>query len=808
MGDEPGNGIGFPEGVPGWVASPRPDYPSDMRTLVHAVALALCLAPSTQAGGPVTPGDDYLVLASRRCLDDEGWGSVARALAAKHATEVLSFEHSPDELAATLAERHPRLVGVVAMPDEAGRARVGEIHRLLRGLDDDPYLDARWGLITAATWADGMEMVRATRPLQIESMLANTPVPLEVVPDGAYFDEGVAGRRVVRVAGGRPWPILGDPHTADDFARTFDRLQPDLLVTSGRTNEERWMIGHTFDGGRVISGDDGLVALTPDGRETGFGGEGPMAMLGAGSCLLGFVPGPEVLPLRFVHAAGARQVVGYCSTTWHGAGGWDLYARFLDEPGRYDLAECAWLAQQDLVRRFHARFPDAREVSTKGFDERAVPEFREAVSRANDMPRTDDRFDDLAGLLWDRDALVVIGDPAWSVRLDRGRLPWEADLHRDGDRLVVDVHVRGELEEGPTPAIVLPERVVPGPVIEDAGLEPLVLDDLIFLPGLAEVRPGTTVTMIVEAPLVTPRPAIPDVEEARRRDILDRIPEPDRDAVRHVLAKAGGNESSLLEALASVPAERFDAMVHLVANLPPRDARELPASFLREQVDLAHESFEGSPWHEGVPRAVFLDAVLPHAHIDERRDDWRRDFVTRFRELAWGAPSQEEAVRTLNREIYRRLDIVFDANRRLTNEQSPYQSIRQGCASCTGMSILLANACRAAGIPARLAGIPEWPTGDNHTWVEVFDPRDGRWHWVEAYGDGGYDRGWWVEKVRTIAAGDPDEPRHRIWAAGWTRPATSDDVMPLWWLDEDDDPIPGVDRTADYAVARPVASRP
>ena len=240
-------------------------------------------------------------------------------------------------------------------------------------------------------------------------------------------------------------------------------------------------------------------------------------------------------------------------------------------------------------------------------------------------------------------------------------------------------------------------------------------------------------------------------------------------------------------------------MIHLVANLPPRDARELPASFLLEQVALAHESFEGSPWHDGVPEVVFLDAVLPHAHIDERRDDWRRDFVDRFRELAWSAPTQEDAVRTLNREIYRRLGVVFDANKRLTNEQSPYQSTLQGCASCTGMSILLANACRAAGIPARIAGIPEWPTGDNHTWIEVFDPIDGRWHWIEAYGDGGYDEGWWVDKVREIAASDPADPRHRIWAAGWTRPEGVSERMPLWWLDETDDPVPGVDRTAAYA---------
>jgi transglutaminase-like putative cysteine protease len=770
-----------------------------LASTVFAATLAMTSMLGT-GGGPVTPDDEYVVIASRRCRETDGWSQVAAALAAKHACDLLIFDESPDELHADLVARRPRLVGVVAMPDEAGRARVGEIHRLLRQLDDDPYLDARWGMVTGASWADAMEIVRATRPLEISKMLANTPVPLEVVPDAAYFDEGVAGRRVVRLDGGQAWPILGDPHTADDFARTFDRLRPDLLVTSGRTNEERWMIGHTFDGGRVIAADDGgLRARTPDGVEVPIHAEGPMAMLGAGSCLLGFIPNADVLPLRFVRHAGARQIVGYCSTTWHGAGGWDLYARMLDEPGRHDLATNAWLAQQDLVRRFDAAFPGMPVLSTAGFDERAVPEFRQAVSDATGMPRTDDRFDDLSGLLWDRDALVVIGDPAWSVRLPEGDLPWYADVNRDGDLLLIDVHVRRDLTDRPTPAIVLDDRIVPGRVIESSGLDPVVLDDLVFLPGLRDRRPGSTATVIIEAPLADPIRECSDLDAATRDAVLQSVPSSTRSRLSHVLDAAGDNAVELAAALDAVPAEHRGSMVHLVANLPPRDARELPASFLLEQVSLAHESFEGSPWHDGVPEDVFLDAVLPHANIDERRDDWRRDFVERFRELAWSAPTQQDAVRTLNREIFGRLGIVFDANKRLTNEQSPYQSTLQGCASCTGMSILLANACRAAGIPARLAGIPEWPTGDNHTWVEVFDPADGRWHWIEAYGDGGYDEGWWVDKVREIAASDPLDRRHRIWAAGWTRPDGVPDRMPLWWLDETDDPVPGVDRTAAYA---------
>ena len=143
------------------------------------------------------------------------------------------------------------------------------------------------------------------------------------------------------------------------------------------------------------------------------------------------------------------------------------------------------------------------------------------------------------------------------------------------------------------------------------------------------------------------------------------------------------------------------------------------------------------------------------------------------------------------------MNVVFDANKRLKNDQSPYQTFEQECASCTGLSIMLANACRASGIPARLAGIPLWLDNDgNHTWVEVWD--DGAWHWVEAYAPAPYGQAWWVEKVGGIARDDLADPRNRIWAARW-RKGSQDEVFPLPWIEPGDPTIPGEDRTADYA---------
>ena len=146
---------------------------------------------------------------------------------------------------------------------------------------------------------------------------------------------------------------------------------------------------------------------------------------------------------------------------------------------------------------------------------------------------------------------------------------------------------------------------------------------------------------------------------------------------------------------------------------------------------------------------------------------------------------------------------------------APSQVIKAGYASCTGLSILLASACRAAGVPARVAGTRSWaaPVPDraataaaaglaaaagarrragaaadfdsgisgstsaaaaaatghrqqqqsqqpgpgrfnNHNWVEVFDPRLG-WSFTGAceYSPAGLNVTWFFPQVRRTKRG-------------------------------------------------------
>ena len=86
-------------------------------------------------------------------------------------------------------------------------------------------------------------------------------------------------------------------------------------------------------------------------------------------------------------------------------------------------------------------------------------------------------------------------------------------------------------------------------------------------------------------------------------------------------------------------------------------------------------------------------------------------------------------------------------------------------ATCTGLSIILVDACRSVGIPARGAGTALWANKrGNHTWAEVFV--DGEWKFTGAdeYDKKGLNRGWFTGDASKAIA---DDWKHAIWATSW-----------------------------------------
>ena len=123
-----------------------------------------------------------------------------------------------------------------------------------------------------------------------------------------------------------------------------------------------------------------------------------------------------------------------------------------------------------------------------------------------------------------------------------------------------------------------------------------------------------------------------------------------------------------------------------------------------------------------------------------------------------------EAAQTLNREFFNLVNVHYNTKRRATN-QSPSESIEQGMATCTGLSILLVDACRSVGVPARAAGVANWhDQRGNHTWVEIHDGQRWRFLGADEYDAKGLDRGWFTGAASKAIAGDPV---FGVWATSW-----------------------------------------
>lgn len=251
-------------------------------------------------------------------------------------------------------------------------------------------------------------------------------------------------------------------------------------------------------------------------------------------------------------------------------------------------------------------------------------------------------------------------------------------------------------------------------------------------------------------------------------------------ALQAALDKAGDNRAQLEKALSDCPPEERPGMVFLIENMPDRDLTSLTAEFLLENSRLAHAAVRTAPWGKSIPEDVFLDNILPYANINERRDRWRQDFVDRFQSLVADAKTPSEAAAILNQKVFPTLNVKYSTQRKKA-DQSPLESMESGLASCTGLSVLLVDVCRAVGVPARIAGTPLWSDkSGNHTWVEIWD---NGWHFTGACEPTGnvLNQGWFVERAATAQR---DHRLHAIYAVTFRK---NGHPFPMVWARNVDD---------------------
>jgi len=239
--------------------------------------------------------------------------------------------------------------------------------------------------------------------------------------------------------------------------------------------------------------------------------------------------------------------------------------------------------------------------------------------------------------------------------------------------------------------------------------------------------------------------------------------------LKTALDKAGENRNEL-ELFIEAAKKSYGNFGHraakfLIEGMPEEDLKKLNCEFLKENLNFAMKARMEFSWCKNLPEELFFNDVLPYASLDETRENWRPQFYQKCRNLVAKASTSTEAAQSINSKLFNLINVHYNTGRKKPN-QSPSESIKQSRATCTGLSIILVDACRSVGVAARVAGTPLWTNNrGNHTWTEIWDEG---WHFTgsDEYNSGGLNRGWFVGAA---SKANKSNWKHSIYATSWKK---------------------------------------
>ena len=125
------------------------------------VALALATAIGWTAWAGAAESATRYAIVVKKDVADGPWGTVVRYLATQHRGRVFTYDKSPEEVRKGVGAYHPRYVCFVCLPTENFPEFALVANKFCRTLDDDPYVDAIWGILTGFDEKHALELANA-----------------------------------------------------------------------------------------------------------------------------------------------------------------------------------------------------------------------------------------------------------------------------------------------------------------------------------------------------------------------------------------------------------------------------------------------------------------------------------------------------------------------------------------------------------------------------------------------------------------------------------------------------------------------
>jgi zinc protease len=431
-------------------------------------ALFVVIGVSEDTRG-ATARPSYAVVVKKSTAENAEWQRVVDALKTKHGAVVIPYDSSVDESLESLRQTFPRFTCFVATPTEATGEFVRQVHQLARKLDDDPYADTFWGILTGYDAENALSIAKHDEPLVVKKVASGTEFATEMVTEGQWYDELIKNKHVVKEPGGVAVQMKGPDDTTQPLVDLLNEYQADLMITSGHATQSDWQIGFRYRNGRFRSHGGHMYGFDMNRRRIEVHSPNPKVYLPIGNCLMGDINGTDAMALAWMNDVGVKQMLGYTKPTWFGYMGWGVLDYFVEQPGRYTLTEAFFANSHALIHRLN-------DPST---------------------PKADIR-----GLEFDRDVVAFYGDPKWSAKMAEMPTYYDQTLKIDGDTYTLTIIPnRGEQsflpvntngsQRGWRPIIqFLPHRIRNVEILDGADLDPVVSDDFVLIPNPRTCQPS------------------------------------------------------------------------------------------------------------------------------------------------------------------------------------------------------------------------------------------------------------------------------------------------------------------------------
>lgn len=361
------------------------------------------------------PACNYAVVVSSTTFADPEWQEVARKLEQKHNAKILKWDKNIEETKKQLAQMMPKYTAFLARPEEAGHSSVVKISRMCRALDNDPYVDTFWGIVTGYSARDALRIVSLDTPLIVMRVLdATGKIDLDKFDQAACFDEFERGSVNEKAMGkaAEKHPCAND--NTKEFISAMKRLNPQLIATSAHATQHDWDMGYNGPNMKMDHENGRLFCIDTDENRFAVMNNEPKIYIGAGNCLIGDIDQDDCMATSWMHSGGVCQFIGYTVPTWFGEMGWGTLDKFASQGGVYTAAEAFHFNNTEIIRAIQDKYPQHVKTNFKNYDD--IDTDDEKIYRALKVEKSDPDAEALIGRLYDRDVVAFFGDPAFEVR--------------------------------------------------------------------------------------------------------------------------------------------------------------------------------------------------------------------------------------------------------------------------------------------------------------------------------------------------------------------------------------------------------